>query len=305
MRVATIGVFDGVHRGHQALVDRAAVLAGPGHAPGDVVAVTFDPHPLAVLRPDLAPPLLTSVPRRVSLLQESGAGEVIVLPFTRELSQETPEEFVRELIDVHLGGSPLGAIVAGDNFRFGRGAAGDPAVLARIGAERGFAVDVVPMITEEVPGEGTVTWSSTYVRGRLAEGDPAGAARVLGRLHRVEGRVEEGHRRGRELGYPTANVTPDYDAAFPADGVYAGWLVVGAERLPAAISLGLNPQFEGTTRVLEAHAIGHRDLDLYGADVAVDFQARIRGQEVFATVDDLVDRMGRDVAAASEILGAG
>ena len=305
MRAATIGVFDGVHRGHQALVDRAAELAGPGHAPGDVIAVTFDPHPLAVLRPDRAPELLTSVPRRIELLRDAGAGEVIVLPFTREFSQESPEEFVRELLDVHLGRVPLDAIVAGDNFRFGRDAAGDPGTLAAIGERRGFTVDVVPLITEEVPGEGLITWSSSYIRGRLAQGDVEGAARVLGRAHRVDGVVRRGHRRGHDLGYPTANVESDYAAALPADGVYAGWLRAGGATLPAAVSLGTNPQFEGRQRVLEAHAIGHDDLDLYGAAVGVDFVGRIRDQQVFESVEALVAQMGRDVAAASARLAAG
>lgn len=308
MRVATIGVFDGVHRGHQALVAAAARLAG--HQ-GEVVAVTFDPHPLAVLRPDLAPALLTTIDRRVQLLRDAGAADVVVLPFTPELAAQSPEEFVDRLVGAPgtagIAGEGIGAIVAGDNFRFGKGAAGDPGTLAELGASRGYVVEVLTLISEDVPGEGPITWSSTYVRGRIAAGDLPAATHVLGRPHRVTGTVVHGDHRGRELGYPTANLDLDVDYALPPDGVCAGRLVLGdggtdSVMLPAAVSIGTNPHFGGVERRVEAHVLGRDDLDLYGQGVGVDLVDRIRGQQVFDSVDGLIAQMARDVAEAAERL---
>lgn len=306
MRVATIGVFDGVHRGHQALVGRARELAGPE---GTVVAVTFDPHPLSVLRPDVAPPMLTTIERRMELLHRAGADEVVVLPFSAELSERTPEEFIRYLVTptgLEAGaaeGIDADAVVAGANFRFGKGAAGDAGTLREAADRMGFHADVLPLIADDVP-DGAVTWSSTHVRQQLAEGQVDGAAHVLARPHRVEGLVVHGDKRGRELGYPTANVEPPAGFAIPADGVYAGWLADAdtGTTYPAAISVGTNPHFAGTQRRVEAHVPGRSDLELYGHRVGVDFLQRLRGQLVFESLDGLLEQMGRDTQATLRLV---
>lgn len=305
VRAIVIGVFDGVHRGHQALVARA-VAATEG---GEVVVVTFEPHPMRVVRPDSAPPLLSSLQFRRELLAEAGATEVKVIDFTPEFSKKSPEEFVDYVLNDLLEGRSVDLIVAGSNFRFGRGAEGDTEVLAALGQDRGFTVDVVPLITEDVAGEGVVTWSSTYVRDHLERGDVRRAAHVLGRLHRIEGAVVHGAKRGRELGYPTANVAQESPSLVPADGVYAGWLHDGARVLPAAISVGTNPQFAGDERTVEAYCIDQGDMDqpqmdLYGHHVVVEFVDRLRGQQVFAGIAELVEQMGRDVDAARRLLAA-
>ncbi|MFZ4511922.1 MAG: bifunctional riboflavin kinase/FAD synthetase [Candidatus Nanopelagicales bacterium] len=299
MRVAIIGNFDGVHGGHRALIRRAREYAGDG--PGDrVVAVTFDRHPAAVLRPDQAPAALATAQRRSVLLREAGADEVVVLPFTLELASRTPEEFARLLReDPSIAAD---AVIVGRNFRFGAKAAGDTAMLTSLGRDLGFVVEVVPLVSEEIPGGTEGAWSSTRIRASIAAGELEAASAMLGRPHRLEGTVVRGDQRGRELGYPTANVEVVAGLAIPPDGVYAGWLVVAGEPMPAAVSIGTNPQFSGSERRVEAYAIGRDDLDIYGDSVAVDLVARLRGQEVFASVEDLVEQMGRDVAAAQELL---
>ena len=298
MRVAIIGNFDGVHGGHVALVQRARLAAGDG---GGVVAVTFDPHPAAILRPDDAPTALTSLDRRVDLLREAGADEVVVLAFTPELASRSPEEFARMLRD-----DPdiaADAVIVGDNFRFGARAAGDTAALTALGKELGFTVDTVPLVSSAVPGDADGAWSSTRIRSSIAAGDVEAAAAMLGRPHRLEGVVVQGDQRGRQLGYPTANVEVASGVAIPSDGVYAGWLLVEGAPLAAAVSIGTNPQFAGSERRVEAYAIGRDDLDLYGVPVAIDLVSRLRGQRVFDSVDALVEQMGRDVAAAQAALG--
>lgn len=303
MRVVVIGVFDGVHRGHQALVDRAVRRSLEDGASGarEVIAVTFDPHPAAVLRPGQQPLMLTGVDRRRQLLREAGADEVAVLPFDRAFSQLTPDRFVDRLIDDVLGGRRIDLVVAGSNFRFGKGASADVEQLRAIGRERGFDVDEVALVTERFPDAPDLVWSSTFVRASIASGDVARAWQVLGRPHRLEGVVVSGDRRGRELGYPTANVETGEGFAVPGDGVYAGWVLDDGWRWPAAISVGTNPQFEGARRTVEAFVLGRDDLDLYDHRVGVEFAERIRGQAVFDSVDDLVVHMGRDVERAAQI----
>jgi len=293
VRVATIGNFDGVHGGHRALVRMARERAGDGQ----VVAVTFDPHPAAILRPDLAPPMLTTVARREDLLREEGADEVVVLEFTRELASSSPEDFARMLRDDPRIRADV--VVVGENFRFGARAAGDTATLEQLGGALGFEVEALPLVS----GGDAAAWSSTRIREAISKGDVASAAVMLGRPHRLEGVVVLGDQRGRELGYPTANLDVPAGLAIPPDGVYAGWLVVAGETLPAAISIGTNPQFAGTERRVEAHAIDREGLDIYGAAAAVDLVARLRGQEVFDSVDDLIAQMARDVAGARTVLG--
>lgn len=294
MRVAIIGNFDGVHAGHRALLRQArATAAGPQDR---VVAVTFDPHPAAVLRPDQAPAALTTAGRRADLLLAEGADEVVVLEFTPDLASRTPEEFARMLRDDPRISADM--VIVGENFRFGAKAAGDTQVLARWGDELGYAVQALPLAA----GDDAQVWSSSRIRDAIAEGDMRAAAAILGRPHRLEGRVVRGDQRGRELGYPTANVDVPRGMAIPPDGVYAGWLVVAGERLPAAVSIGTNPQFAGTERRVEAYALDRDDLDLYGDVVGVDLVERLRGQQVFDSVDALVEQMSRDVAGARALL---
>lgn len=300
MRVAIIGNFDGVHRGHQELIRRAAESAGESE-PARVIAVTFDPHPTAVVRPDRTPAALTSLDRRRALLREAGADEVVVFEFTPEFAQASPEEFARRLADPT--GIAADLVIVGANFRFGKDAAGDTQTLAHWGESLGFDVDVVPLVA--APGQSAVegmAWSSTSVRQSIAAGDLAAATEVLGRPHRLEGPVVRGDQRGRLLGYPTANIEVPSGMAIPPDGVYAGWLIVGSQALPAAISIGTNPQFAGTEHRVEAYALDRDDLDLYGQWVGVDLVARLRGQEVFESVEGLQAQMAADVAAARECL---
>jgi riboflavin kinase/FMN adenylyltransferase len=296
--VVTIGVFDGVHRGHQEVVGRAAAKARQLGVP--LVAVTFDPNPIVVVRPGAVAPLLVPVAGRVELLHRTGADHVFVLPFDRERSQQRAEDFVDEIVVELLHAK---AVVVGTDFRFGHRAAGDVALLERLGKERDFVVDTV----EPVGSPGVGRWSSTYVRQRIVEGDVAAAAEALGRPFRVEGVVVRGHERGRAMGFPTANVPVGEGDLVPADGVYAGRLTRldagDAVPLPAAISVGTNPTFDGVERTVEPYVLGRDDLELYDVPVAVDFVARIRGQERFDTVDDLVAQMHRDVDATRGLLG--
>ena len=212
--VVTIGVFDGVHLGHQRIVARAAAAAGELGLP--LVVVTFDPHPAEVIRPGSHPRLLCSLTRRAQLLGDLGADAVCALQFTLEFSQLPPAEFVRAVLAERLHAR---RVVVGENFRFGHRAAGDLALLAELGEKYEFRADGVPLLAQD-----GITMSSSAIRDRVAAGDVAGAARGLGRPHRVEGVVVRGARRGRALGFPTANLETDEHTAIPADGVYAGWL---------------------------------------------------------------------------------
>ena len=292
--VATIGAFDGVHRGHQRIVGRAVQIAREQNLP--VVVITFDPHPDEVIRPGSHPPILTSTRRQAELLADLGADALLVLPFNVDFSQLSPDEFVRVVLSERLHAA---AVVVGEDFRFGHKARGDVPLLAALGEKYDFTAEGLPLLVAD-----GVTISSTYIRERLAEGDVTAAAVALGRPHRVEGVVVRGHMRGRGLGFPTANLeTPVYTAT-PADGVYAGWLAAldldGNEtsRWPAAISVGTNPTFGLGERTVEAYALDRDDLDLYGAHAAIDFTARLRGTERFESVEALVTQMHDDVAQA-------
>ncbi|HEX7149706.1 MAG TPA: bifunctional riboflavin kinase/FAD synthetase [Actinomycetota bacterium] len=291
--VVTVGMFDGVHRGHRALLDRVAAEAAARGLPA--AAVTFDRHPLAVLRPGSEPPLLTTLDRKVELLGEAGMATVLVLEFTRELSEVTAEVFAAEVLFDALAAR---AVVVGENFRFGHKAAGDPALLATLGGPRGIEVVAVPL-----HADGGQVVSSTRVRAELAAGDVAAAAASLGRPYAVEGTVVVGDRRGGpELGVPTANLGLPPGIAIPADGVYAGHLIDAADAVarPAAISVGTNPQF-GTERRVEAHVLDF-DADLYGHRVSVAFSHHLRGQAVFAGTAELVAQMRADIDQARRLL---
>ncbi|HEY6276454.1 MAG TPA: bifunctional riboflavin kinase/FAD synthetase [Streptosporangiaceae bacterium] len=295
--VVTIGVFDGVHRGHQRIIARTAEVAAGLGLP--VVVISFDPHPAEVIRPGSHPLLLCTPARRAQLLAGLGADAVWLLPFTPGFSRLTPAEFVRRVLVDQLH---TAAVVVGENFRFGHRAAGDVAELATLGGTHGFTAEGVPLLAVD----GTRV-SSSGIRGKLAAGDVAAAAADLGRPHRVEGVVVTGQRRGRALGFPTANLaTPPY-TAIPADGVYAGWLTrldrdgQAVACWPAAISVGSNPTFGGQDRVVEAYALDRDDLELYGERVAVDFAARLRGMERFSSAAALAGQMRRDVDQARAI----
>ena len=290
--VVTIGNFDGVHLGHQTVIHRARAVARDLGA-DQVVAVTFDPHPMAVLRPEHAPSTLTSIETRAALLSDEGADAVLVLPFDREIASWTPEEFIDRILVEALHAA---AIVVGANFRFGNRAAGDVNTLREAGLTRDFVVEGIAL------DGGPQVWSSTYVRTCLATGDVAGAAEALGRAFTVRGVVVEGDHRGRELGFPTANVPTSGMLAAPADGVYAGWLrrCDTGESYPAAISVGTNPTFDGEReRRVESYVLDRTDLELYGVEVEVSFVERLRGMVKFESVEGLIDTMRDDVEQGS------
>lgn len=290
--VVVIGNFDGVHKGHRSVLQEAC-----SGIDLPLVVVTFWPHPVSILRPELAPKLLTDLRSRIELLKQAGAHEVRVIQFTRDVAQLSPEEFVDRFL------MPLNParIVVGENFRFGHRASGDVATLAELGRGR-FDVRALPLtaISDEVT-------CSTAVRELLHEGDVAEAARHLGRPFQYRGVVVVGDQRGRELGFPTANLSVPSDLAVPADGVYAGWVTrldePGAMPMAAAISVGTNPTFEGADHRVESYVIDRTDLELYGVEIAVDFVDRLRGQVKFNGVDELIEQMNSDVAEAKRILG--
>ena len=292
--VVVIGNFDGVHLGHRHVVSRAREIAEDRGL--TVVAVTFDPHPMAVLRPEHAPTTLTSLEVRAQLLGEAGADAMLAVPFDRDVAAWTPEEFAERVL---VGGLGAQAVVVGANFRFGNRASGDVATLRELGERHGFTAEGIPL------DGGPQVWSSTYVRMSLAAGDVAGAAEALGRPYSVRGTVVEGDKRGRDLGYPTANVPTTALTAVPPDGVYAGWLrrIDTGEVFPAAISVGTNPTFDGVReRRVESYVLDRTDLELYGVEVEVSFVERLRGMVAFDSVEALVEQMKADVDRARELL---
>ncbi|MGW2845441.1 bifunctional riboflavin kinase/FAD synthetase [Streptomyces sp. NPDC001108] len=296
--VVTIGSYDGVHRGHQLIIGRAVERARELGVPA--VVVTFDPHPSEVVRPGSHPPLLAPHHRRAELMAELGVDAMLVLPFTTAFSQLAPADFIVKVLVDKLHAR---LVIEGPNFRFGHRAAGNVELLTEFGATYDYRVEVVDLYVSGEAGGGE-PFSSTLTRRLVAEGDVAGAAEILGRPHRVEGVVVRGAQRGRELGFPTANVETLPHTAIPADGVYAGWLNVDGEAMPAAISVGTNLQFDATERTVEAYAIDRVGLDLYGLHVSVDFLAYVRGMLKFGSVDELLVAMAADVKRCSELVAA-
>ncbi|MFI9603801.1 bifunctional riboflavin kinase/FAD synthetase [Streptomyces sp. NPDC004069] len=296
--VVTIGSYDGVHRGHQLIIEHAVARARELGVP--VVVVTFDPHPSEVVRPGSHPPLLAPHHRRAELMAELGVDATLVLPFTSEFSKLSPADFVVKVLVDKLHAK---AVVEGPNFRFGHKAAGTVDFLAEQGKTYDFEVEVVELYVTGEAGGGR-PFSSTLTRRLVAEGDVRGAREILGRPHRVEGVVVRGAQRGRELGFPTANVETLPHTAIPADGVYAGYLHAQGEVMPAAISVGTNPQFDGTERTVEAYAIDRVGLDLYGLHVGVDFLDFVRGQARFDSLEAFLATMAKDVEKCREIITA-
>ncbi|MET7312040.1 bifunctional riboflavin kinase/FAD synthetase [Streptomyces sp. NPDC005134] len=296
--VVTIGSYDGVHRGHQLIIGRAVDRARELGVPS--VVVTFDPHPSEVVRPGSHPPLLAPHHRRAELMAELGVDALLILPFTTEFSKLAPADFIVKVLVDKLHAQ---LVIEGPNFRFGHKAAGNVQLLTEFGATYDYSVEVIDLYVSGEAGGGE-PFSSTLTRRLVAEGDVAGAAEILGRPHRVEGIVVRGAQRGREMGFPTANVETLPHTAIPADGVYAGWLNANGETMPAAISVGTNPQFDGTERTVEAYAIDRVGLDLYGLHVSVDFLAYVRGMAKFDSLDDLLVAIAADVKRASELVAA-
>jgi riboflavin kinase/FMN adenylyltransferase len=301
--VVTVGMYDGVHRGHQKLIGAAVSRARAMRRP--CLLLTFDPHPAEVVRPGSHPAILTSLDRKAELMAELGVDAMCVLPFTEEFSRLSPETFTHSVLVEQLHAAQ---VVVGENFTYGHKAAGTVETLRAEGRRFGFAVEGITL-AEDASDDGEVTISSTYIRACVAAGDMASAARALGRPHRVDGIVVRGDRRGRGMGYPTANVESPQFTAIPADGVYAGHLVTrdprsGAsrERFPAAISVGSNPTFGGSRRTVEAFVLDY-DGDLYGEHVGVEFVQRLRPMAAFPDLDGLLAAMAQDVSDTRQILG--
>ena len=276
-RHVAIGSFDGVHRGHREVIDDADTV------------LTFDPHPMSVIRPEAAPKLISTFPVKRDVIEGLGVEELVVIPFDRSFASRTAEEFVQHVLIDRLG---AGRVSVGENFRVGQGARGTPEFLS---SHDEFETRVVPLV--EAAGE---TISSSHIRDLITEGEVAQAADLLGAPFAYEGEVVEGDRRGRELGVPTANLVPDERYVVPAHGVYAAT----AHGHPAAVNVGVRPTFDtGRGLLVEAHLIGF-DGDIYGQTLRIAFLERLRGEERFESVDELVAQMTRDVEDAQRIVDA-
>ena len=300
--VVAIGKFDGVHSGHRAVLERARVHSSGGAA---VVAVTFDRNPLSILMPQRCPESLLGNAMKLRLLAETGIDATLMLRFDAALAELSPREFVRRILVDSLHAQ---LVLVGEDFRFGHRGEGNPELLAELGREYGFVVDVVADV-RSFDADRRV--SSTWIRELITVGDVATAAKLLGRSHSVTGEVVHGLKRGRELGFPTANLSVHLEGFVPADGIYAGWLVDegsadglrSGTRYPAAISVGTNPPFDDVhRRQVEAYVLDETDIDLYGHHVEVQFVERIRGMVAFEGIPALIDQMTQDVARVRTVL---
>ena len=287
MSVVVIGVFDGVHKGHQDVLTRAKAIAGDEK----VIALTFDPHPASIFAPDRAPTLLTILTDRIELLKIHNADQVAVIKFTPEFATMSPEDFVNKILIEQLGARK---VVVGKNFTYGHKAAGNVTTLAAHTEFETIALDLTPADAEVV--------SSTRIRKLITAGDVEKARELLTRPHRLDGIVVHGEKRGREIGYPTANLGDLDNQCIPSDGVYAGWLTVGIDRWPAAISIGTNPTFVGVrARQVEAYALDQTDLDLYSKRATIEFGWRLRDTLAFDGLEPLLVQMAKDCAKAREL----
>ncbi len=293
-----LGVFDGVHLGHIHILNRAKECAERLECAATVV--TFDPHPAVVLRPESAPAMLTSISQRLALFEKAGIDRTYVLDFNLEMANWEPEDFVRDVLVEKL---QTKVVTAGEDFHFGFGRKGDMERLTEYGEELGFSVETVPMLFQK---EKVEPISSTAIRRALAGGEVRLAAEMLGRPYAVEGEVVMGDQRGRQIGFPTANIPVSYDKAWPADGVYAGWFTYEEKtQLPCAINIGRRPTFyeHAEHSVLEAHILDF-DADLYGKFVKVEFFDFIRSERRFKGVDELVVQLKKDVEQIRGILAS-
>lgn len=290
--VVVIGVFDGVHKGHQLLLNRAKEIAD-GRT---IVALTFDPHPTTVFAPDKAPTMLTTLADRVELLKIHNADQVAVMKFNEKFAAMSPEDFVSTVLANQLHAS---TVIVGKNFTYGHKAAGNVDSLIKSGLTHNFTVDA-----QELKSDSSVI-SSSRIRALVIEGKVEEARELLSRPHRLDGVVVHGEKRGREIGYPTANLGNIEGQTIPADGIYAGWLTVGINFWPAAISIGTNPTFEGERgRQVEAYALDQEGLDLYDKNASIEFGWYLRPTLKFDSLDELLVQMKKDCDRARELTEA-
>ncbi|SEN35176.1 bifunctional riboflavin kinase/FAD synthetase [Cryobacterium sp. TMT1-3] len=291
----SIGKFDGVHAGHRAVLSELKAIAAREQLAA--VVVTFDRHPLALLAPESCPSALISADQKLKLIAETGVDATLLLEFNHALSSLPPRQFIERILVTALRAR---FVLVGRDFRFGAKGAGDVALLRDLGVEFGYEVRMI----EDVMPDGTRRVSSTWIRELLSTGAVAAAGRLLGHVPTVRGLVVHGAARGRELGFPTANLSADSEGLIPADGVYAGWLTDAGARFPAAISVGNNPTFDGVAqKQVEAYVLDEVNLDLYDHVVDVSFVERIRGMVAYSGIDPLIVQMRDDVARARTILG--
>ena len=287
--VVVIGVFDGVHKGHQVLLNRAKEIADGRN----IVALTFDPHPTTVFAPDKAPTMLTTLADRVELLKIHNADQVAVMKFNEKFAAMSPEDFVQTVLVNQLH---AGTVIVGKNFTYGHKAAGNVDSLIKSGLTHNFTVDIQNLKTDEE------VISSSRIRALVVEGKVEKARELLSRPHRLDGVVVHGEKRGREIGYPTANLGKIEGQTIPADGVYAGWLTVGINFWPAAISIGTNPTFEGDRgRQVEAYALDQQGLDLYDKNASIEFGWYLRPTLKFDGLEPLLEQMKKDCDKAREL----
>ena len=289
-RVVAIGVFDGVHRGHQEILNRAKEIADGG----SVIALTFDPHPATVFAPDRAPKLLVTLADRVVLLKIHNADQVAVIKFDEKFASMSPEDFVDNVLLNQLQATD---VVVGENFTYGHKAQGNIDSLRANGASKNFEVHVLSLSQDA-----NQNISSTRIRTLVTQGDVESARALLTRPHRLDGVVVHGEARGREIGYPTANLGNIEGQCIPADGVYAGWLTVGINRWPSAISIGTNPTFDGDrARQVEAYALDQVGLNLYDQGATIEFGWRLRDTLKFDGLEPLLEQMAKDCQRAREL----
>ncbi|HZU07117.1 MAG TPA: bifunctional riboflavin kinase/FAD synthetase [Chloroflexota bacterium] len=284
--VVAIGAFDGVHRGHRLLL--GSMVARARELGARAVCITFDPDPERVLRPEAPPQSLCSTAERVQRIREIGIDAVDLWPFTPEVAQMTPAEFVAAVCARY----PVIEVWVGANFAFGRGRSGNVQTLAELGRRYGFAVHAVPPVYD-----GDRPISSSRIRELLRAGEVREAARLLGRPYRLAGEVIGGARRGRQLGFPTANLRPPDDQLLPAQGVYAGWAQISSGVYPAVANIGARPTFGEEQPLIEVHLLDF-DGDLYGQHLAFDFADRLRTIRRFASLDELRAQIAQDIATA-------
>jgi len=287
MSIVVIGNFDGVHKGHQQILNHAKEIAGEEK----IVALTFDPHPVSIFAPERTPTLLTILSDKIELLKIHNADQVAVIKFTKEFAAMAPEEFVNKVLVEQLKAT---TVIVGQNFTYGFKAGGNVQSLAQHTEFETIVLGLQSNAEEAI--------SSTRIRAAITNGDVESAREMLTRPHRLDGIVVHGEKRGREIGYPTANLGNIDSQTIPADGVYAGWLTVGIDRWPAAISIGTNPTFEGVRgRQVEAYALDQVGLDLYTKPATIEFGWRLRDTLKFDGLAPLLEQMAKDCAEARRL----